>query len=262
MTDVDGDEGFLADPETIIAAAVAIVEPHLGDATIHNAINQAASTRAQRRRLAIALTAVPELLTSGQPQGPPQIESLISALRATGAQRVTPPRCAQCGRAVHLRHSDGDLRICAGCDRRRRSEPCVGCGAIASVATRDDDGRPRCTHCRPRNQPDSTGQITSHITSLDPGLNHAALQKLICDTVPQAFQRRRVARELEQNPSAADRSGGQRLAAPERPRPRPAGSRRPERRRSGLPILRPHGGVEVPDRRGPLLSPLLRPDTA
>ncbi len=41
MTDVDGDEGFLADPETIIAAAVAVVEPHLGDATIHAAINQA-----------------------------------------------------------------------------------------------------------------------------------------------------------------------------------------------------------------------------
>lgn len=33
MTDVDGDEGFLADSETIIAAAVTVVEPHLGDAS-------------------------------------------------------------------------------------------------------------------------------------------------------------------------------------------------------------------------------------
>ena len=55
MTDVDGDEGFLADPETIIAAAVAAVEPHLGDAIIQAAINKAAPTPAQRRRLAIAL---------------------------------------------------------------------------------------------------------------------------------------------------------------------------------------------------------------
>jgi hypothetical protein len=114
MTDVDGDEGFLADPETIIAAAVTVVEPHLSNATIHAAINQAATTRTQRRRLAIALTSAPELLTSGHPQGPPQIESLISALRATGAQRVTPPRCAHCGRALHLPHRDGDLRICTG----------------------------------------------------------------------------------------------------------------------------------------------------
>jgi hypothetical protein len=201
MTDVDGDEGFLADPETIIAAAVTVVEPHLSNATIHAAINQAASTRTQRRRLAIALTSAPELLTSGHPQGPPQIESLISALRATGAQRVTPPRCAHCGRALHLPHRDGDLRICTGCDRRRRSEPCVDCGATTSVATRDEDGRPRCTHCRPRKQPDSAEQIVTYITSLDPGLNRAALRQLICDAVPQAFQRRRVARELEQDPA-------------------------------------------------------------
>jgi hypothetical protein len=201
MTDVDGDEGFLADPETIIAAAVTVVEPHLSNATIHAAINQAATTRTQRRRLAIALTSAPELLTSGHPQGPPQIESLISALRATGAQRVTPPRCAHCGRALHLPHRDGDLRICTGCDRRRRSEPCVDCGATTSVATRDEDGRPRCTHCRPRKQPDSAEQIVTYITSLDPGLNRAALRQLICDAVPQAFQRRRVARELEQDPA-------------------------------------------------------------
>ena len=53
----------------------------------------------------------------------------------------------------------------------------------------------------PSNQPDSAGQIAAHITSLDPGLNRAALHELICDAVPQAFQRRRVARELEQNPA-------------------------------------------------------------
>ena len=95
MIDVDGDEGFLVDPETIIAAAVAAVEPQLGDATIRAAIDKAAPTRAQRRRLAIALTGAPELLTSGHPQGPPQIESLICALGTTGARRVTPPRCAR-----------------------------------------------------------------------------------------------------------------------------------------------------------------------
>jgi hypothetical protein len=131
MSNVDGDEGFLVDPETIIAAAVAAVEPQLGDAIIQAAINKAAPTPTKRRRLAIALTDAPELLTSGHPQGPPQIESLISALRRAGARRVTPPRCGDCGRVVHLSQRDGGRRICARCDRRGRSEPCAGCGAIA-----------------------------------------------------------------------------------------------------------------------------------
>jgi len=69
------------------------------------------------------------------------------------------------------------------------------------VATRDEDCRPRCTHCSPDNQPDSDGRIAAHIRSLDPGLDHAALHKLIHDAVPQAFQRRRVASELERNPA-------------------------------------------------------------
>jgi hypothetical protein len=74
--------GFLEDPDAVIISVVTDVEPDLTPAQLHSAIDQAAPTRAQRRRLAHTLRQHPDLLTSGRPEGPPQIERLIRALRA------------------------------------------------------------------------------------------------------------------------------------------------------------------------------------
>jgi hypothetical protein len=51
---------------------------------------------AGRRRLAQALHENPDLLTSGRPEGPPQVERLIRALQAAGARRLVQPRCGHC----------------------------------------------------------------------------------------------------------------------------------------------------------------------
>ncbi len=146
-----GDSGFRSEPGAAIAAIVAGAEPDLGQAGIAAAIVQAAPSRAQQRRLADALAGDPGLLTTGRPEGPPQIELLIRALRELGAQRLVLPRCAHCGQPRRLVQCDGSLRICSACDRRRRgaAEPCAVCGNTGQVAYRDQHGRPRCTRCRP-----------------------------------------------------------------------------------------------------------------
>jgi hypothetical protein len=156
-----GDSGFRSEPGAVIAVIVAGIEPDLGQAGIAAAIVQAAPSRAQQRRLADALTGDPGLLTTGRPEGPPQIELLIRALRELGAQRLVLPRCAHCGQPRRLVQCDGSLRICSACDRRRRgaAEPCAVCGNTGQVAHRDQHGQPRCTRCRPYGDPDPVTAI-------------------------------------------------------------------------------------------------------
>jgi len=84
--------GFLAEPGTVIAGIVAGAEPALGRDDVAAAIGRAAPSRAQQRRLAAALSGDPGLLTSGRPEGPPQVELLIRALQERGARAADPVR--------------------------------------------------------------------------------------------------------------------------------------------------------------------------
>lgn len=91
MTDpVTGQGGFLADPGAVIAGIVHDAEPSLDRDVIAAAITRAAPSRAQQRRLAAALSDDPGLLTSGRPEGPPQVELLIRDLQPAGAPPAGP----------------------------------------------------------------------------------------------------------------------------------------------------------------------------
>ena len=88
MTDpVTGQGGFLADPGAVIAGIVHDAEPSLDRDVIAAAITRAAPSRAQQRRLAAALSDDPGLLTSGRPEGPPQVELLIRDLQPAGVRQ-------------------------------------------------------------------------------------------------------------------------------------------------------------------------------
>ena len=194
--------GFLAGPDAVIAGIVAGAEPALGQDAIAAAIARAAPSRAQQRRLAAALSGDPGLLTSGRPEGPPQIELLIRVLRENGAQRLVLPRCAGCGQPRRLVQRDGMLRICTSCDRRRHgiAKPCGICGGTSQVRARDRDGRPRCDRCRPCGGPDPAGQIAAHVSRLGPGLDQPRLLEVIAEAIPRPFQRHQVLWELDRCP--------------------------------------------------------------
>src|SRR5205814_3822436 len=105
--------GFLTEPGAVIAGIVHGAEPALGQDDVAAAITRAAPSRAQQRRLAAALSDDPSLLTSGRPEGPPQIELLVRALQERGARRLVLPQCAHCGQPKRLVQRDGSLRICS-----------------------------------------------------------------------------------------------------------------------------------------------------
>lgn len=193
--------GLVPEPAAVVARIVGDVEPDLDPAVVRDAIGQAAPTRAQLRRLAHALADAPDLLTSGRPHGPPQIERLIRALREHGAKRLALPRCGRCGQVKHLPQLDGGIRICSYCDRLRRgaNRPCVICGS-AQVAFRDPQGNLRCSTCRLDGH-DPVGRIADHITRLEPGLDTPTVFAIIEKAIPRPFQRHQVIWELDANPA-------------------------------------------------------------
>ncbi len=195
--------GFLADPVAVIAGVVHGAEPSLDQDVIAAAITRAAPSRAQQRRLAAALHDDPGLLTSGRPEGPPQVELLVRELQPAGAGNLVAPRCAHCGEPRRLVQCDGSLRICSACDRRRRgaAEPCSVCGSARQVAARDQGGRPRCNRCLPYDSPDPVAAIAAHVTRCRPGPGPAGLEDVITSAIPSAFQRHQVLWELDARPA-------------------------------------------------------------
>jgi hypothetical protein len=161
--------GFLEDPDAVIVTIVTDIEPDLNPTDLHSAIDQAAPSRVQRRRLAHALHQHPDLLTSGRPEGPPQVERLIRALRATGACRLALPRCGRCHQPKPLPQLDGKIRICGSCARTRATaEPCVSCGVTRRIASRDRNGGPLCVRCVSYQGHDAVEEISVTISHLDP----------------------------------------------------------------------------------------------
>ena len=200
---VTGQGGFLADPGAVIAGIVHDAEPSLDRDVIAAAITRAAPSRAQQRRLAAALSDDPGLLTSGRPEGPPQVELLIRDLQPAGTRKLVLPRCAHCGKPRRLVQCDGSLRICSACDRRRRGTagPCSVCGSARQVAARDQHGRPRCNRCLPYGSPDPVAGITAHVSRRDPGPVRAGLEDVITSAIPSPFQRHQVLWELDARPA-------------------------------------------------------------
>jgi hypothetical protein len=213
---------FLTHPVEAIAELVTAVEPGLDAGAVADTVRDVTVHLGQQRRLAKALFEDPGLLTSRRPAGPPTIEQLIRALQPLGLVNLALPACGSCGRARPLPQRDHrGQRICGSCDTTRRTASaavaaCAGCGNARRVTYRDRAGRPLCRYCPPEPGADHTAEISLRIRRLNPGLAPEGLDKLIERAVPQPWQRRQLAWDLEARPellTGAGTEGPTRLAA-------------------------------------------------
>ncbi|MEU4550626.1 hypothetical protein [Micromonospora violae] len=182
---------------------MANAEPLLNPAAIGSVIDRVAPTRAERRRLAGALHAQPGLLTSGEPDGPRLMQTLIATLLTAGARNVRPAPCARCRRLRPLRRRLEDRLVCAPCatTATARREACVRCRQERRVAGRDGTGAPLCAACtRQQRSVDPLGQLVDGLDRLGTGLPISALRELVLGTLPRAQQQRTIAAELAADP--------------------------------------------------------------
>ncbi|MGW4825834.1 hypothetical protein ACWEP4_45110, partial [Streptomyces sp. NPDC004227] len=182
----------------MISEIVLALEPELAPGAVTETAASMAKLKSGRRRLAEALVADPELLTSGRPEGPASVGKLIRALRAIGAQRVVLPRCAHCGKQHSLPHLDGDQRICAYCRMKKAAEedPCVVCGH----AGRDHLGRARCVDHLEAGGQDPVDVVCDHVAALDPGLTRDEVAAAVRRACQRPKDQRELALALEGNP--------------------------------------------------------------
>ena len=100
--------------------------PALIGRSIGEVVQRVAAGRAKRRRLAQALLDSPSLLIDGRSPAPRAVGDLLIALRRAGAVTISPPVCADCGKALRTLQRRGEHWYCGVCGPRL--EPCVGCG--------------------------------------------------------------------------------------------------------------------------------------
>ncbi len=134
----------------VILAAVAALEPALGEAAVLRVIDQMAQGR-RLGQLADHLRANRDVLAIGPTSRPPILDRFVGALVAAGAKTITTidPTCLDCGRTrpAHQQLPDGSV-ICSACYARRTSTRlCAGCGRPRRPYVRDEAGHPRCYAC-------------------------------------------------------------------------------------------------------------------
>ncbi|MDP9612818.1 MULTISPECIES: hypothetical protein [Streptomyces] len=194
---------FLTHPRALIIDTVAATEPGLPPQVIEAAVDHVAGTRAKLRRLAQALDTAPHLLTSGTPEGPRLIELLIRALQPQGTTHLVLPRCAGCSQQHALTRVDGNRRLCGNCGDKARGDalrlPCAVCGKNLLVASRDNNGQPRCQRHRPQ-ETDDVALICTLLRKLDTGLDDQTLAEIVSEAAPRPFQRRQITAELISRP--------------------------------------------------------------
>ena len=112
---------LLADPLGVVADLVARVEPALDRAKIEDVVAGVAGGRAKRRRLAHALIDNPAVLIDGRSPAPRVVGDLLLALRRAGAAAVSPPICAECGKALGSMQRRGEDWFCGVLRSRART---------------------------------------------------------------------------------------------------------------------------------------------
>ncbi|MFF5038067.1 hypothetical protein [Nocardia salmonicida] len=194
----------LKDPEAWIIAAIHAAEPTLPAAECAAAITEAAASVAPRRRLGQALFEDPQLLVSQKPTAPPVLDRLIQALQRRGATRVRLPRCGNCQREVKLTNRDGDLRICAPCEirRRRAGQVCARCGHPGWSRYRDWAGRSFCYACDLKlREVDQLDRLIAQVSAASPAADIETVREVLLRALPTEGTRRRVADELADHPA-------------------------------------------------------------
>lgn len=188
----------LVDPIGTVVAMVTTVDSALDPDTARRIVEQVGGGRARRRRLATTLAGDASVLTSGRSPAPKVAGNLLLALRAAGANRISPPWCAGCGREITSIQRRGEDWYCSPCFAR--PQPCASCGQERPVTFRDRHGRPRCSQCPDRDARDPRRILVEITTALDPGLTADAVTAAITATVTKPAHEQKLAWALEDAP--------------------------------------------------------------
>lgn len=195
----------IADPIGLVVSLVAAIEGDLEAEQIREVIIGVAGGRAKSRQLATAIAARPAVLRDGLSPSPRGVGELLIALRRAGASSISPPRCAQCGKALRTYQRVGQDWYCAVCGRR--PEACAACGNVRPVATRDRAGKPRCRRCPDTDQRDPIAMICAQVTAVQPDANPDVIAEAVRKVAARPSHRLRLAQALEDNPALLSGQG-------------------------------------------------------
>ncbi|MHB8451797.1 MAG: hypothetical protein ACYDAQ_15325 [Mycobacteriales bacterium] len=197
----------IADPIGAVVALITSTEPQVDRTTIERVVAGVAGGRAKRRRLAHAVLARPTVLADGRSPAPRVVGNLLIALRKVGAHNISPPVCAECGKALRTLQRRGEHWYCAGCGQR--PQPCTACGATRTVHARDRDGRPRCKQCPLGDGHDPTDILVGIVAGVDPSLAAELVVAAVSAAVPRTGQRHQLAWALADRPELLTGAGAE-----------------------------------------------------
>ena len=200
MTDPAAVSGAVSDPVGVMVALISGVEPGLDHDAIREVVMAAAGGRAKQRRIAQVLSARPGILSDGRSPAPRAMGDLLIALVKAGATEISPPTCAQCGKALRTLQRRGDDWYCAACEGGH-VEPCVACGDSRVVSSRDREGRPRCAKCPDSDTRDPVLVICGIVVGLDPSASGDAVSGAVRRAAPRRAYQKHLAWALERQPS-------------------------------------------------------------
>jgi hypothetical protein len=205
VTDPAGDG--VADPVGVTVALIAGIEPGLDRGAIWSVVTGVAGGRAKQRRLAQALASRPAVLSDGRSPAPRAVGDLLIALVRSGATAVSPPVCAECGKALRTQQRRGEDWYCGVCGPVR--EPCMACGETRPVNSRDRYGKPRCHRCPPGDGRDPVALIAEVVAGVDPSLPAGTVAAAVMSAVPRPGQRLPLAWALQDRPGLLTGDGAE-----------------------------------------------------
>lgn len=200
MTAPGHPERAVSDPIGLIADLVAAIEHQLEPDRIRAVVASVAGGRSKSRLLAAHLTEHPRVLNNGRSPAPRAVGDLLIALREAGAQTVSPPCCAECGRQIRTLQRRGQDWYCWNCGRSQ-PELCAACGNTRRVASRDRTGRPRCAKCPDDDGCDPIAVIGALIAELDPQAERETVSNAVRRSAPGPSYQRKLAWALESHPA-------------------------------------------------------------
>jgi hypothetical protein len=196
----------LADPLRVVVDLVAVHEPDLDHAAIEATCAALAGGRAKQRRLAQALFDNPGVLLHGRSPAPRVIGDLLLALRRIGAQVVSPPICAGCGRILRSLQRRGEHWYCAPCDKPPH-RACASCGQTKAIVTVDRGGQPRCKQCPDDADRDPLVVLADVVAQLDASLPAEAVTAAALRVFTRPARLRQLAWAVEDNPKLLSGQG-------------------------------------------------------
>jgi hypothetical protein len=195
----------LSDPIGVVVDLVCAADPALDRAMVEAVVAGIAGGRAKRRRLARALLDRPTLLADGRSPAPRVVADLLIALRKAGAEQISPPVCATCGKPLRTLQRRGQDWYCAVCGPRPRR--CAACGQDRIIASIDRQGRPRCGGCPDQDGPDPLVVLVAVVTRLDPSLPASAVDAAARRVFARPAKLRQLAWVVEDRPELLTGAG-------------------------------------------------------